>query len=341
MAPRQFSVAPGPFVWSFPFKSSARNVEQNLLSIGVMNITRQSPENLSRREFLGRSAALAGSALLVPSAWAAAATKRTHADQVALGKTGIKCSRLGIGTGSHSGNVQKALGKEAFVDLIHYAYDQGITYLDCAQSYATFEWIGDAIKGLPREKLFVQSKIGGQPEQILETIDRHRKVFATDYVDSLLVHCMIKDGWTSPWKRIMDAFDEAQQKQWIRVKGVSCHSLPALRSSVASDWTQIHLVRINPQGAHMDTPAETWNAKSDSSHVGPVAAEVKAARAKGRGILGMKLVGDGDFTKAEDRERAMQFAMKSGLPDAVVIGFKSRAEIDESIERMDRALAEA
>jgi len=299
-------------------------------------------QSVTRREFLGRTALLTGAALLAPASLAAAAaSKRTHADQVALGRTGLKCSRLGIGTGSHSGNVQKALGKDAFTRLLHYAYDQGITYIDCAQGYATFEWIGDAIKGLPREKLFVQSKIGGQPEKILETIDRHRKVFDTDYVDSLLVHCMIKDGWTGQWKRIMDAFDEAQQKQWIRVKGVSCHSLPALKDATASDWVQIHLVRLNPQGAHIDTPEETWNAKSDASHLPPVVEQVRAARAKGHGILGMKLVGDGDFTNAEDREKAMQYVMKSGLTDAVVIGFKSTAEIDESIERMNRALAAA
>lgn len=298
---------------------------------------------LTRRDFLGQSALLAGSALLAPAGLRAAAPagRRTHADQVALGKTGLKCSRLGIGTGSHSGNVQKALGKDAFTRLVHYAYDQGITYIDCAQSYATFEWIGDAIKGLPREKLFVQSKIGGQPEKILDAIDRHRKVFNTDYVDSLLVHCMVKTGWTGQWQRIFDAFDEAQQKQWIRVKGVSCHSLPALTDAVSSDWVQVHLVRLNAQGAHMDTPAETWNAKSDTTHIPPVVEQVKAARAKGRGILGMKLVGDGDFTEAADREKAMQYVMKSGLADAVVIGFKSTAEIDESIERMNRALAEA
>ncbi len=301
-----------------------------------------SPNNLTRREFLGRTAALAAAACLDPvSSRTETAARHTQADQVALGQTGVTCSRLGIGTGSHSGNVQKALGKEAFIRLIRYAYDRGITYIDCAQSYVTFEWIGDAIKGLPRERLFVQSKIGGQPPNILEVIDRHRKVFNTDYVDSLLVHCMVKDRWTDDWKRILDAFDEARQKGWIRLKGVSCHSLPALRTATESPWPQIHLVRLNPQGAHLDTPAETWNARSDPSHLPAVVEQLRRMRAKGRGTLGMKLVGDGDFTRAEDRERAMQYVMKSGLVDAVVIGFKSPAEIDESIERMNRALAEA
>ena len=76
----------------------------------------------------------------------------------------------GMGTGSDSGRKHTALGRDGFTKLVHYAYDQGIRYFDCAQSYVTFEWIADAIKGLPREKLFLQSKIGGKPADVLAAI---------------------------------------------------------------------------------------------------------------------------------------------------------------------------
>ena len=296
--------------------------------------------HLNRRQFLERSVGTAGALLLTSCPWfrAEAATKRTAVDQVTLGKTGIKLSRLGFGTGSNSGNVQHELGQEAFNKLIHYAYDQGITYFDCAQSYKTFDWIAGAIKGLPREKLFIQSKIPDQPEQIMAAIDHHRKVFDTDYVDSLLIHCMVKDQWTDSWKRIMDAFDEAKDKKWIRAKGVSCHSLPALRAATASNWTEVHLVRVNPQASHIDGPEENWD--KSGTDVTPVLAELKTMRAKGRGVIGMKIIGNGDFTKPEDREKSIRFAMSRPELDAVVIGFKSTAEIDEAIRRMNQALAE-
>src|ERR1035441_1496839 len=122
---------------------------------------------VTRRQFIQTSTALAGAAFLSPWALAdaRAATEtpavRTATDQVTLGKTGIKLSRLGFGTGSNNGYIQTAQGKAAFVDLIHYAYDRGITYIDTAQAYQTFDLIGDAIKGLPREKLFIQSKVDG------------------------------------------------------------------------------------------------------------------------------------------------------------------------------------
>src|SRR5450759_1515659 len=221
---------------------------------------------LNRRQFIRTFAALAGTALLSPwalsniRAAAAPAGKRTAVDQVMLGKTGIKLSRLGFGTGSDNGHAQTALGRDGFTKLIQYAYDQGITYIDTAQAYATFDWIGDAIKGLPREKLFIQSKVPGKPDDVLATIDRHRKTFNTDYIDSLLVHCMTRDAWTDEWKRVMDAFNEAKEKKWIRATGGSCPSLPALRAATASDWTEVHLVRVNPQGSHIDgANEEVWD----------------------------------------------------------------------------------
>jgi len=294
---------------------------------------------MNRRQFIRLTTAFTGAALFTPSLVGAAAAKRTATDIVELGKTGLKISRLGFGAGSNSGRVQHNLGQETFNKLIRYAYDRGIAYIDCAQSYRTFEWIGDAIKGLPREKIFLQTKIPGKTEDALAAIDNHRKVYNTDYLDSVLIHCMVKTGWTDQMKRMMDAFDEAKSRKWIRAKGVSCHSLPALECGAASDWTEVHLVRVNPQGHVMDTPAEDWKAKSDASSVNPVMKKIKTMHAKGHGVIGMKLIGNGDFTDAEGREKSIRFVMAQPEIHAVVIGFKSTAEIDEAIERINRALA--
>src|SRR5271165_360632 len=124
-------------------------------------------KHLSRRQFIQHSLTVTGALALgsssLMSALGASAAKRTAVDQVTLGKTGIKLSRLGMGTGSNSGQIQADLGREGFNSLIKYAYDQGITYFDCSQTYKTFEWLGGAVKGLPREKLFIQSELPGQP----------------------------------------------------------------------------------------------------------------------------------------------------------------------------------
>jgi len=297
---------------------------------------------INRRQFIKSTAALAGAIILPCHAQPATEIKRkkTAVDQVKLGKTGLKLSRLGLGTGSIGGSIQRALGQEKFTHLIRYAYDQGITYIDTAQSYRTHEMVREAIKGIPREKLFIQSKIPGIPEKPLEVIDRFRKELNVDYIDSLLLHCGTKKNWPQERKRLMDAFEEAKQKKIIRAHGISCHSIPASAVAAKLDWVDVNLVRVNPQGSNIDTPVERWDAKSDVSHVPAVMEQIKIMRKNRHGIIGMKLIGNGDFKKPEDREKSIRFAMKCGLLDAVVIGFKSTEEVDEAIKRMNSALAE-
>jgi predicted aldo/keto reductase-like oxidoreductase len=200
--------------------------------------------------------------------------------------------------------------------------------------------VRDAIKGLLREKLFIQSKMPGVPEKPDEVLDRFRKELGVDYIDSLLTHCSTTANWDDERRRVMDAFEEAKDKKIILSHGVSCHSLPALTKAAELDWVDVNLVRINPQGAHIDTPAETWNAASDKSFLPDVLKQIKIMRQNNHGVIGMKIIGNGDFTDPEDREKSVRFTMQSGLTDAVVIGFKSPAEIDEAIKRINNALAE-
>ena len=213
-----------------------------------------------RRQFIQISAAAVAASLVASCTGAALpdarqGAKRTATDQVPLGKTGLKLSRLGFGTGAQ-GATQRDLGKDAFIKLVHYGFDHGLTYLDCAERYQTFDWMGDVIKGLPREKLFIQSKIPGQPDDVLAAIDKHRTNFNTDYIDSLLIHNQQTPDWAAmdAWKRIMDGFNQAKDKKWIKAKGVSCHNLPALKSAAASDFNEVHLVRVNPQGKYTTAP---------------------------------------------------------------------------------------
>jgi aryl-alcohol dehydrogenase-like predicted oxidoreductase len=300
-----------------------------------------SRERITRREFLGGTAVLAGTAFLSScSSGPFAKRKLTATDQVTLGKTGLKLSRLGIGTGSNGGSIQRGLGADGFNRLIHYAYDQGITYIDTAESYRTHTMVRDAIKDLPREKLFIQSKMPGVPEKPLEVLDRYRKELGVEYIDSLLTHCGVTANWNDERRRVLDALEEAKDKKIILAHGISCHSLPALTTAAELDWVDVNLVRINPQGAHIDTPAETWNATSNNSHLPPVLKQIKVMRQNKHGVIGMKIIGNGDFTDPEDREKSIRFTMQSGLTDAVVIGFKSPEEIDEAIKRINSALAE-
>lgn len=293
---------------------------------------------VDRRSFLRQSAGLVGAALMP----AHLSARGRATDLVPLGRTGLTISRIGMGTGSTGGDIQRALGQDGFTKLLRYGIDRGVTYIDTADAYRTHEMVREAIKGVPRERLFIQTKMPWEKPEFVdrpaEVIDRYRRELGTEYIDSLLIHCARKHSWPDDLKRMMDVFDEAKARGIIKAKGVSCHGLQPLTRATATDWVDVHLVRVNPQGRHVDGPTGEWE---EPGNVPAAMKEIAAMHAKGRGIIGMKLVGNGDFTRTEDRERALQYAMTCGSVDAVVIGVKNTAEIDEAIMRVDRALASA
>lgn len=296
---------------------------------------------MNRREFVQRSTAIAG-AVILGSRWQlpqAAPSPGTATDWVQLGrKQGLKIPRLGIGTGSVGGSIQRTLGQDGFTRLIRHAYDQGVRYIDTADNYRTHGMIREAIKGIPRETLFIQTKMPIRPDMVsnpLAALDRYRQELGIDYVDTLLIHCATKGTWVEDLKPVMDAFDEAQAKGWLRAKGVSCHGLAPLRAATSNKWIEVQLARINPQGRYVDS--DSPQVMAPEGNVPEAMKEVHAMHKSGRGIIAMKLVGNGDFTGAEDREKA-EYTVNCGCVDAMVIGFKSPAEIDEAVERLNRAL---
>jgi predicted aldo/keto reductase-like oxidoreductase len=291
----------------------------------------------TRREFLQSTAALASTTLLTSCT---VKTKPTAVDLVPLGKTGLKLSRLGVGTGTKGGSIQREMGINEFTRMIRYAFDQGITYIDTAENYQIHPWIREAILGLPREKLFIQSKMPRIPENPLEVLDRYRKELGVDYIDSLLLHAARRADWDQEREPLMDALEEAKAKNIILSHGVSCHSQPALNKAAQLNWVDVNLVRINPQGINIDTPNTGRGENSNTSHLPAVLEQIKVMRANNHGIIGMKILGEGTFTNLKDREKSIRFAMQSGFVDAVVIGFKNIGEIDEAILNINRALAE-
>jgi predicted aldo/keto reductase-like oxidoreductase len=238
--------------------------------------------------------------------------------------------------------VQRELGAAAFERLIRYGFDRGITYIDTADNYKTHTLIAGAIRGLPRERLFIQTKMPWHKpeyrERTLEVLDRYRRELGVDYIDSVLIHCTTEASWPDDLAGMMDALSEAKQKGVIRAKGVSCHGLHPLRRATETDWVDVHLVRVNPQGRHVDTESNRWEALGE---IDVVMREVRAMHDKGRGIIGMKLAGNGDFRNPADRDRALRFAMTSGVVDAVAIGFAGTGELDDACLRIGQALARA
>jgi hypothetical protein len=291
----------------------------------------------TRRDFLRTTFAATvlggiGSSVAIP------AVKRSAIDMVTLGNSGVKVTRLAFGTGTYGGRVQRELGQEEFTRLVRHAYDRGIRFFETAESYHGMpEMLSIALKGIPRDnyKLMTKYSVHGDEDPGTK-IDQFRKQLDSEYFDILLLHCMRSPSWNSETKRLRDGFSETKDKKVILAHGASVHGLPALRSFPGDKWLDIAMIRMNHNGTRMDTP-DTKDVDGPGN-VDEVVAHTKKVHAQGAGVISMKLVGEGRFTKAEDRDAAMKHAMNLGAVDCVTLGFKNTAEIDEAIERMNRVM---
>ena len=292
-------------------------------------------QGVSRRNFL--KTGVAAGALAGAGSVALASDRKTATDVVALGRGGIKATRLAFGTGSHGGRVQQELGQDGFTRLVRYAYDHGIRFFETSESYGlSQQMLGEALKGLPRDSYTLLSKVttraGVDPAAKLEELRQNSK---TDYFDVMLLHVQHTPTWVEDTRHWQDAMLEAGHKQTIRSHGASVHGLPALRRIPGNEWMQVAMIRMNHTGEIMD--AEQWDARV-SDNVDEVVRHVKQIHQEGIGVLSMKLVAEGAFGR-EDRQKAMRFAFRTAGVDCVTVGFKNTAEIDEAIENINLALA--
>lgn len=253
-------------------------------------------------------------------------------DTVTLGKTELAVPRLAFGTGSfgyvHT-STQHKLGENKFVQLAEHAYSRGVRFIETADMYGTHEFVGKALKRMPREKVTLLSKVmvyqhGNwyTPEPFQTSIDRFRKELGTDYIDILLLHCMVNTEWPDEYKKYMDDFSEAKEKGIIKQIGLSCHDFGALKVAAESPWADVILARINYDGIRMDgKPADIMNV-------------LKRAKENGKGVIGMKIFGCGQLIEEEQRQKSLEFVLNSGNVDCMTIGFENIQQMDDTIERI-------
>jgi len=288
---------------------------------------------MRRREFLIRSFSAAGVAWLSPKAiFSAIASQPLPAkyaayDTVTLGSTGIKTSRLAMGTGTvgyeHHSH-QTALGVKGLSELLLNGYDKGLRFFDAADTYGSHPHVAEALKHVPRDKVTVLTKTWSRDAAgVRADLDRFRRELGTDYLDICLMHCLTESDWTDRYRGAMDVLSEAKQKGIIRAHGCSCHSIEALRAAAKSPWVEVDLARINPVGAIMD---------SDPATVVGVLKEMKSA---GKAVVGMKILGQGALRDRQDE--AIKFALSLSVLDAFTIGAESKQEQEDLVRRIAAA----
>jgi len=294
--------------------------------------------NLTRRQFVTTTLTVgAGSVLLGRTFFEfpakAAGLFADPFQVVTLGQSGLKSTLLGMGTGFNGNNRSSNITRAGVAEnIIRQAYEKGIRFFDCADSYGTHPFAAAALKGFPRESYTLSSKMwvgtGGIPETERPdadvVIDRFRKELKTDYLDLVQIHCMTDPLWTDKQKRQMDILENLKVKKIIRAHGVSVHSLDAMEACVDNPWIDVIHVRINPYGEVMD--------KNNPSVVVPVIEKLHKA---GKGVIGMKLIGNGNFKNDSEKiDTSLKYVLGLGTVDMIIVGFELPEQIDNYIGRI-------
>lgn len=292
---------------------------------------------IQRRKFLAQSALGLGGVLLGPPLLGRAETTPKSFDpfaRVPLGKTKLNFSRVVLGTGAHGwerASNQTRLGKDKFEALIRDSFDRGVKGFDLADLYGTHPYVIPALKGITRDRFQVVTKIwwnkGGIPEPERPDADvcveRFLRELKTDYLDLVLLHCVTSAKWPEELRRQMDILSKLKEQGKIRALGVSCHSLDALAAAADEPWVESVHTRINPYGMSMDGPPEK---------VVPVLKKIHAA---GKGVVGMKIMGEGRLRNDDEkRDASVKFALELGCVDVLNVGCESIAEVDDLAARV-------
>ncbi|PYV09311.1 MAG: aldo/keto reductase [Acidobacteria bacterium] len=287
---------------------------------------------MRRRQFLCSSLMAGGAAAAAlrdfPYHLFASDRKKYATDVVTLGRTGIKLSRLAQGSGTvgtnKSSNQTRKLGLYGLSDLYRATVDAGLNFWDTADQYGSHPHICEALKTVKREGVVIMTKTRASTEaEMRDDLDRFRRELGTDYLDIVLLHCMLDTDWPEKKKGAMMVLSEAKEKGIIRAHGTSCHKIGALRTAAATDWVEVDLARLNPVGSHMDADA------------GTVISVLREMKAKGKGVIGMKILGEGDLRNEVDK--ALAYALAADVLDCFTIGAESRSEMEDLVRKIPAA----
>ncbi|MBQ9873848.1 MAG: aldo/keto reductase [Thermoguttaceae bacterium] len=299
----------------------------------------------NRRQFIKTLAASAAGANLISSQTSVTAEEAFSpknpfsTDPLARVKLfgDVETSRIGFGTGmsgyNHSAQLTR-MDRDKAVKLINHCYDSGVRFFDCADLYGTHEIISTTLKDKPRDSYVISSKLWPHPGGIedkdrpdaVTVVKRFLRELKTDYLDLVQIHCMTKPDWADDCKQYMEDLEKCKEQGLIRGHGVSTHSIGSLQTAAENPWVDAVHIRLNSAGTRMDGTFEENVAAS------------RKAQENGKGVICMKLVGEGTMKELEERRHSIDTVVRSQVVDVYIVGFEECWQVDELIENIGLSL---
>lgn len=236
-------------------------------------------------------------------------------------------SRLAIGSLTVSG-MQAALPAEEAADVLAYAFDSGINFIDTAQYYENYDLIRAALDRCREpERVVVSTKTYAYSRELaVAALEEARHALDRDVIDIFMLH---EQESYDTLRGHMEAYEyllECRERGIVRAVGASTHHVAAVRG----------LIRLSDNGIPVDVCHPLYNMAGIGIADGgeaEMAEALSAAHERGIGIFAMKALGGGHLcTTAEE---ALRFVLEKPYVDAAAVGMQSVEEIDANVRFLE------
>jgi predicted aldo/keto reductase-like oxidoreductase len=236
-------------------------------------------------------------------------------EKTTLGNTGFSVTRLGLGT-LVMGPLQANLSPEEGAKIIRKALERGISFLDTAHIYKTYDHIRLAKEGWTKELVIATKTPAIDYDKAERHIHAALEALDVDSLDMMLLHAA--RAGEDVFEERAGAFQclcDYKEKGLIKAVGVSTHHVGTVRVAGSRDDVDVIHPLINMAGTGIL-----------GGTVEDMASAIETASLNGKGIYAMKALGGGSLL--DKMEEAFKFVMDLPGIDSLVVGMVSEAEVE-------------
>ncbi len=246
-----------------------------------------------------------------------------------LGKTGLMVSEIGFGVLT-VGNTQLNLSIEEGAELIRYAMDRGMNFLDTAQYYETYPYIREALKGTGHEPVIVSKCLDATYADMEYAIEEARRKLDRDVIEIFLMHEVRHGSDLRDRDGAWECLNDYKEKGIIQAIGISTHHVDVAEKACDIPELDVLFPLINyaglgiRKGSGPGTPEE-------------MAKAIRRASENGKGVFAMKAFGGGNLTGTY--QKSLDYVRNLPGVDSMMIGFGKKKEIDDIFDYAEGRMA--
>jgi len=249
-------------------------------------------------------------------------------EKIKLGNTGLEISVAGFGVLT-VGNTQLNLSVEKGADVLSYALEKGINFLDTAQAYETYPYIRKALMTSNKEIIICSKSLSGSYEGMKSAVEEARFEMSRDFIDIFLLHEVRHNGDFEKRSGAWEYLNEAKSKGLVKAIGISTHHVDVAEEIASCKECDVLFPLINFMSLGIRNGDYTGTKEA-------MASAIKKAATAGIGVFTMKVFGGGNLTG--HYMEALDYVYGLDGICSAMIGFGNKKEVDDIFDYLDGKL---